>query len=60
MLGLPAVPIPAATGSTGLPVGLQLVASTGDDARLLAVAAWLTGSKSVPVAGAHAPQGVLP
>jgi Asp-tRNA(Asn)/Glu-tRNA(Gln) amidotransferase A subunit family amidase len=56
---LPAVPIPATTGSTGLPVGVQLVAGTGNGARLLAVAAWLTGGKSVPVAGTHPPKGVL-
>ena len=59
LLGLPAVSIPAATGSTGMPVGVQLVAPAGGDAHLLAVAAWVTGGKSVPVAGAHAPQGVL-
>jgi Asp-tRNA(Asn)/Glu-tRNA(Gln) amidotransferase A subunit family amidase len=59
LLGLPAVCIPAATGSTGMPVGVQLVAATGNDAHLLAVAAWLTGGKPVPLAGAHVPQGVL-
>jgi Asp-tRNA(Asn)/Glu-tRNA(Gln) amidotransferase A subunit family amidase len=59
LLGLPAVSLPAATGSTGMPVGVQLVAAAGSDAHLLAVAAWLTGGKSVPLAGAHAPQGVL-
>ena len=59
LLGLPAVSIPAATGSTGMPVGVQLVAPAGDDAHLLAVAAWVTGGKSVPVARVHAPQGVL-
>jgi amidase len=59
LLGLPAVCIPAATGGTGMPVGVQLVARAGDDAHLLAVAAWVTGGKSVAVAGAHAPAGLL-
>jgi amidase len=41
LLGLPSVSIPAATGPTGLPVGVQLIARTGQDAALLATAAWV-------------------
>ncbi|WP_374364973.1 amidase [Piscinibacter sp.] len=40
LLGLPCVHLPFATGSTGLPVGLQLVGRHGDDHRLLAAAQW--------------------
>lgn len=39
-LGLPSVTVPCGTGPAGLPLGLQLVARCGEDARLLAVAAW--------------------
>lgn len=59
LLGLPTVSVPAATGSTGLPIGVQLVAAAGDDAHLLAVTAWVTGGKAVPLAGPHPPQGLL-
>ncbi len=41
LLGLPTVAIPAITGPTGLPVGVQLLARTGQDAALLAAACWL-------------------
>ncbi len=58
LLGLPAVSVPAATGSTGLPVGVQLVGPAGEDARLLAVTTWLTGGKVVPPSGSAA-QGLL-
>jgi Asp-tRNA(Asn)/Glu-tRNA(Gln) amidotransferase A subunit family amidase len=40
LLGLPCVHLPFATGSTGLPVGLQLVGRYGEDHRLLAAAQW--------------------
>jgi Asp-tRNA(Asn)/Glu-tRNA(Gln) amidotransferase A subunit family amidase len=40
LLGLPCVHLPFATGSTGLPVGLQLVGRHGDDARVFAAAQW--------------------
>ena len=40
LLGLPCVHLPFATGSTGLPVGLQLIGRHGDDHRLLAAAQW--------------------
>ena len=38
LLGLPCVHLPFFRGSTGLPVGLQLVGAYGDDRRLLAAA----------------------
>jgi Asp-tRNA(Asn)/Glu-tRNA(Gln) amidotransferase A subunit family amidase len=41
MLGVPAVNIPGLTGSTGLPVGVQLVSGSFHDARLLACAEWV-------------------
>ena len=40
LLGLPCVHLPFATGSTGLPVGLQLVGRHGEDHRLMAAAQW--------------------
>jgi amidase len=36
--GCPAISVPGGTGTSGLPVGLQLVAADGDDVRLLRVA----------------------
>ncbi len=41
LLGLPAITVPGLTGSTGLPIGVQLVGRRGADAPLLASAAWL-------------------
>lgn len=41
LLGLPCVHLPFATGSHGLPVGLQLVGRHGEDHRLLAAAHWV-------------------
>ena len=40
LLGAPAITIPTGLGPDRLPLGLQLVASPLDDARLLAAAAW--------------------
>ena len=40
LLGAPAITIPTGLGPDRLPLGLQLVASPFDDARLLAAAAW--------------------
>lgn len=40
-LHLPCITIPAGLGPTGLPIGVQLVARRGEDARLLAAAAFL-------------------
>jgi Asp-tRNA(Asn)/Glu-tRNA(Gln) amidotransferase A subunit family amidase len=41
VLGLPTVSIPWTTGSSGLPVGVQLVARRGHDTDLLAITRWL-------------------
>ena len=41
ILGVPAVNVPGLTGSTGLPVGVQLVSAAQHDAPLLACAEWL-------------------
>ncbi len=40
LTGAPALSLPAGLGPRGLPLGLQLVGRPGDDANLLAVAAW--------------------
>ena len=40
LLGAPCVHLPTGSGEAGLPVGVQLVGRPGDDARLLASAAW--------------------
>ena len=40
LLQLPTVALPFGTGAHGLPLGVQLIARRGDDAHLLAVAAW--------------------
>lgn len=39
--GTPAVSVPLLTAGNGLPMGIQLVARRGDDARLLRTARWL-------------------
>jgi Asp-tRNA(Asn)/Glu-tRNA(Gln) amidotransferase A subunit family amidase len=41
LTGAPAIAIPTGLGPHRLPLGLQLVAAPGDDARLLAAAAWV-------------------
>ena len=41
LCGTPAVTLPLLRGSTGLPMGVQLVGKRGDDARLLRTARWL-------------------
>jgi Asp-tRNA(Asn)/Glu-tRNA(Gln) amidotransferase A subunit family amidase len=41
LLGVPCVAVPAWRGKSGLPVAVQLVGPIGDDARLMAVAAFL-------------------
>lgn len=41
LLGLPCVHLPLGSGTSGLPVGLQLVGRFGDDHRLLAAAQWV-------------------
>ena len=41
LLGMPCVTLPARWGDNGLPTGVQLVGRIGDDARLMACAAFL-------------------
>jgi len=41
VLGLPAISLPLMTGPSGLPIGAQLLARPGQEARLLAAAAWI-------------------
>ena len=41
LLHVPAVQVPLGTGPNGLPIGVQLVGRIGDDARVLAAAAWI-------------------
>ncbi len=41
ILGWPCVTIPAGSGPNGLPLGAQIIAPAGEDARALAAAAWL-------------------
>ncbi len=41
LVGAPAITIPTGLGPHGLPLGLQLVGVAGEDARLLAAAAWV-------------------
>ena len=44
LCGMPAITLPLATASNGLPIGIQLVGKRGDDARLLRTANWLAGT----------------
>ena len=41
LLHAPAVTVPIGTGPNGLPLGVQLVGRIGDDAKVLAAAAWI-------------------
>ena len=41
LCGLPAITLPLLQGEQGMPLGVQLVGSRGDDARLLRTARWL-------------------
>jgi amidase len=45
MTGQPAISLPLATSSTGLPIGVQLAGRFGEDARLLALAAQLEAAQ---------------
>ena len=40
--GVPAISLPLGQGPAGLPLGVQLIAPKGQDARLFAVAAWMS------------------
>jgi amidase len=52
LAGFPAMTVPVATHPTGLPIGIQLVAAPGGEARLLGLAAQLEGLNPWPrVAG---------
>jgi len=42
LTGVPAITLPLFTAENGMPMGVQLVAKRGDDARLLRTARWLT------------------
>ncbi|HEV2000007.1 MAG TPA: amidase [Xanthobacteraceae bacterium] len=46
LAGVPAVSLPILPGEGGLPLGVQLVAAHGEDARLLRAAQWLLGATS--------------
>ena len=41
LIGCPALNIPCGHGEAGLPLGLQVIARPGDDAKLLAAGAWI-------------------
>jgi Asp-tRNA(Asn)/Glu-tRNA(Gln) amidotransferase A subunit family amidase len=41
LCGVPAITLPLLQGSSGLPIGVQMVAAKGDDGRLLRTARWL-------------------
>jgi Asp-tRNA(Asn)/Glu-tRNA(Gln) amidotransferase A subunit family amidase len=41
LCGVPSISIPILQGSNGMPIGVQLTAAKGDDARLLRTANWL-------------------
>lgn len=43
LVGAPAIALPTGAGPAGLPLGLQIVAAPGHDARLLGVARWAQG-----------------
>ena len=43
LCGTPAITLPILRGTGGMPIGAQLVAERGDDARLLRLARWLEG-----------------
>ena len=46
LAGVPAFSLPILHGGEGLPLGVQLVAAYGEDARLLRAAQWLVGATS--------------
>lgn len=48
LTGLPALSLPVLRGPAGLPLGCQLVAAPGDDARLFRLARWLETAVAEP------------
>jgi Asp-tRNA(Asn)/Glu-tRNA(Gln) amidotransferase A subunit family amidase len=48
LCGMPAVTLPILTGADGMPLGAQLVAARGDDARLLRTARWVAAQFPSP------------
>ncbi|MFQ6018068.1 MAG: amidase family protein [Kiloniellaceae bacterium] len=44
LCGTPAISLPLMQGESGMPMGVQLIAAKGDDARLLRTACWLVGA----------------
>ena len=46
LCGMPSISLPLLQGANGLPIGVQLVSSKGDDARLLRTARWLAQTAS--------------
>jgi len=52
LCGVPSVTLPILEGSSGMPIGIQLIGPMGDDARLLRTARWLEG---VAAGGGGAP-----
>jgi Asp-tRNA(Asn)/Glu-tRNA(Gln) amidotransferase A subunit family amidase len=48
LCGVPAVTLPLMKGENGMPIGVQVVGRSGDDARLLRTARWLAESAFAP------------
>jgi amidase len=57
--GQPAISLPLAESSTGLPIGVQLVAPLGQDDRLLSIAAWLERERPWSTRGERLRQRLL-
>uniref|UniRef100_A0A4W4H6N5 Glutamyl-tRNA(Gln) amidotransferase subunit A, mitochondrial n=1 Tax=Electrophorus electricus TaxID=8005 RepID=A0A4W4H6N5_ELEEL len=53
MAGLPAVTVPTALSSRGLPIGLQLIGQTLQDRKLLTVAQWMEQRLDFPIICFH-------
>ena len=51
--GLPAVTVPTALSSRGLPIGLQLIGQSFQDMKLLTVANWLEQQLDFPIIRFH-------
>ncbi|TRY98006.1 hypothetical protein DNTS_032617 [Danionella cerebrum] len=53
MAGLPAVTVPTALSSRGLPIGLQLIGQTLQDWKLLTIAHWMEQQLNFPMINFH-------